>query len=151
MTVDSFARSIATQISDTVSDRYFESLSPDDLGCERDKDEIHAAAVALLYFLSLRVVFTSYPDRSQYIEELARGIVSTLGAESPQCLKFNKWTQRIFTAAEQRSDENAHQVAFDYLTSVLAPNSTGTYKPAEDMALLAGAILMQAEKTQFKL
>src|ERR1700677_3857058 len=151
MTVDSFARTIATQIADTVSSRYFEKLSPDDLACERDKDEIRAAALGLLYFLALRVVFAAYPDRSKYIEEFGRGIVSTLRADSHDCLKFNKWTQRIFTAAERRLDENPHQVAFDYLTSVLAPNSAGKYKPAEDMALLAGAILMQAEKTRFEL
>jgi hypothetical protein len=142
MSIRDFARFIASMAAKQTKE-YYQNVEVLGVQTRMMESDTFGYALALTYFLSQRIVFSDYPDRTSCLDHLSGEISAYL--EETQSVEFRNvfygCISRIQQAMTKEKDRNPHTVALEHSQAVLGDKSFGKDCPGEKMFVFIGAWL----------
>lgn len=122
---------------------YYQNVSALGVDTRMKESDTFGYALALTYFLSQRIAFRDYPDRTLYLDHLS-GEISAFLEETQSIAILNIFygsLARIQQAMTKQKGRNPHQVALEHSVAVLGDKNFGKNCPGERMFVFIGAWL----------
>jgi hypothetical protein len=147
ISIRQFARLI-TSMALRQTTEYYKNVSALGIETRMKESDTFGFALALTYFLSQRIAFSEYPDRTTYLDHLS-GEISAYLEEKQSVGILNVFygsLARIQQAMTREKERNPHEVAFDHAQAVLGDKEYGKDCPGEKMFVFIGAWLEVGRK-----
>lgn len=142
MSIREFARFI-TSMAAKQTKEYYQNVEVFGVETRMKESDTFGYALALTYFLSQRIVFFDYPDRTLYLDHLSGEISAYLEETQSIAIRsvFYGCLSRIQQAMTKEKDRNPHTVVLEHSQAVLGDKSFGKNCPGEKMFVFIGAWL----------